>query len=94
MLKLVSRYYANMNNLINSESRLTKGKKQVIKGLDEGKFTKILIAADNELHFKSEIIKKCESKGTEYIVCSSKEELGKLCNIDVPCGVIGIEKQI
>jgi len=81
-----------MNKNTERKDKLIIGKKQVIKGLAENKFCKILIASDNDSHFNDELIKKCELHNTDYEISSNKKELGSLCNIEVPCGVIGIEK--
>jgi len=81
-----------MDKILENRDKLIKGKKQVMKGLLESRLQKVIIASDNEEHFNYEIVKKCELTGTEYQISLSKAELGKICNIDVPCGVIGIEK--
>jgi ribosomal protein L7Ae-like RNA K-turn-binding protein len=82
-----------MNEISEKKDKLIIGKKQVIRGITENKFCKILLASDNDLHFNDEIINKCNLHGVYYEISSSKKELSEFCNIQVPCGVIGIEKQ-
>ena len=63
------------------------GLKQVLKALANGEADYVLLAADADAHIKSKVNSAAAAVKTAVRSVSSKAELGKTLNLDVPCAV-------
>lgn len=75
----------------NEKERLTVGKKQVIKAIEENNVQKVFLASDCD----KEICDKIESlvkSGTEVYYIPTMKELGAMCSIDVGASCAAVKK--
>lgn len=65
---------------------LNQTKKQILNGNAKT----VYIAIDADSGFAGQIIRLCEENNVEYDRSFSMAELGKACEIDVPCAVCAL----
>lgn len=81
----------NANEIENiAKSSLVIGYRQIVKGINGQHFRCVVLAVDSDELFKAKVTELCQVNKISLILFNSKEELGKVANIDVPCGVIGV----
>lgn len=77
-------------SLFKDKTNILKGKKEIARIIPQGKIKVVLLAQDSDKNFKKDIYTLCQNNGVDYLEISNKCELGRLCQIDVPCAVVGI----
>ena len=94
----VSAYIGTINRYEKFDCRLAG--KQVCGGRKTGKPTfdrrqrKIIyLATDCEADFNKKVLAEAKTYGVKAEVCGTRAEFAKLCEIEVPCAVIGILKK-
>ena len=66
------------------------GLRQVRRALPEGGIKTVILAQDADMHVRSEVTMLCDAYGVRLEVFASKQELGRLCSIEVGCAVVGL----
>ena len=66
------------------------GLRQVRRALPDGSIKCVVLAADADMHVRSEVKMLCDAYGVRLEVFASKQELGRLCQIEVGCAVVGL----
>lgn len=81
-----------MTNLIADlkANKYVAGVRQVNRHLLEGNVKKIYLATDCEQDFSKRVLANASAFRVEAEVCGTRAEFAQLCNIEVPCAVIGI----
>ena len=69
------------------------GLKQVLKSLEEGTTRCVVVASDSDSFIKEMVTSAAMECGVEFIECPTKEELGRLCRVDVASAVCAIKKR-
>ena len=72
------------------DGKAIAGTKQVLKGLENGSFSYIIMAKDTDEFLKEKFNKYL--KNTKVVYVESKQHLGELCHLSVHCAVVGIKK--
>ena len=83
-----------MKNLIADlqANKYVAGVRQVNRHLIEGTVKIIYLATDCEADFNKKVLAEAKTYGVKAEVCGTRAEFAKLCEIEVPCAVIGILK--
>ncbi len=83
-----------MKNLIADlqANKYVAGVRQVNRHLIEGNVKIIYLATDCEADFNKKVLAEAKTYGVKAEVCGTRAEFAKLCEIEVPCAVIGILK--
>lgn len=68
------------------------GFKQVIRGLKSDLLKQVYIALDADNDIKSTIEKEAKKKSVELVYIDTKEELGKLCGIEINAAAAALLK--
>lgn len=81
-----------MKNLIADlqANKYVAGVRQVNRHLIEGNVKKIYLATDCEADFSKKVLAEAKTFKVNAEVCGTRAEFAKLCDIEVPCAVIGI----
>ena len=84
-----------MKNLIADlqVNKYVAGVRQVNRHMLEGNVKKVYLATDCEPDFGRRVLVDASAFCVEAEVCGTRLEFAKLCNIEVPCAVIGILKK-
>ena len=67
-----------------NKDRLIVGMKQVLRGIEEGTVRCVTVASDADAFIVERVVSQAKAKNIEVKWCPTKEELGKLCRVDVP----------
>lgn len=76
-----------------ASSEYVVGLKQVLKSLEEGTTRCVVVASDSDSFIKEKVISVAMEYGVEFIECPTKDELGRLCRVDVATAVSAIKKR-
>lgn len=68
------------------------GFKQVIRGLKSNLFKQVFIALDADKHIKTLIEEEADKKSVDVVYINTKEELGKLCGIEINAAAAALLK--
>lgn len=74
-------------------NKYVAGARQVNRHLIDGNVKKVYLATDCEVDFSKKVLTQFKNFGVETEVCGTRAEFAKLCEIEVPCAVIGILKK-
>ncbi len=88
---MLTKTQKDLTKLINNSSKLI-GTRQVLKAIINGTIAKVIIATNIDEVLFSKLKSECSNYNIPMVREFSKHELGKMCNIDVDCAVIGILK--
>jgi len=70
------------------------GYREVARYISEGSIAHVVIAEDADNTYKSKLAQLCDANDLPYRFLSSKEQLGKIAQLDVSCAVIGFAKAL
>ncbi len=76
--------------MANQNNKVVVGKRQILRQIKENNIQQILIAANAEIQYITELITVAKANGIKYTIGSSMEELASAHDIDVPTGAVGI----
>ena len=68
------------------------GFKQVIRGLKSNLFKQVFIALDADKDIKTLIEEEASKKSVDVVYINTKEELGKLCGIEINAAAAALLK--
>lgn len=68
------------------------GFKQVIRGLKSNLFKQVFIALDADKYIKTLIEEEADKKSVDVVYINTKEELGKLCGIEINAAAAALLK--
>ena len=80
----------NYKQLITESPKRLVGLKQVLKGIKNGNVRCVVIAADSESFIEECIRDAIGTMCVNVLYCSTRQELGKIVGIKVPCSVVGL----
>lgn len=83
----------NLTEILNNSLKFV-GTRQVLKAIEGKEISKVYLANNIDKSIVERVTKSCKSHNIPYEVVCSKESLGHLCNIDVPCAVVGVRDKI
>ena len=82
---------SEVTKIVNNSSVLI-GTRQVSKAIIDATISKIIVAKDIDKHMLDKLQLSVQDKNIPLVFGPTKNELGKIVNIEVPCAVIGICK--
>ncbi|MEG2456620.1 MAG: ribosomal L7Ae/L30e/S12e/Gadd45 family protein [Clostridia bacterium] len=78
-----------LETIVNSDKVV--GMKQVLKGIENSTIKCVIVADDADDFIKNQVVACANQYKVKIENVSSKEALGKVCNIDVGAAVVGLK---